>query len=447
MQMTKKYFKTILAELIDENPVACRGVLRISELDFTVEVPTLAVTLSARPVLKVNLDFIAKNCHTEAHVKAVIIHEFLHVILNHTENIKACGEATNLAMDAVINAIIHRLFGTDYSSMMSMFYADAKRCYSLLRPPTRAEIEKNQFSKNLLSNIRENLYEGKLVADDILDIVRTLNDSGTRNARGGLGGKKPLLGNHNDSNSREPELDPQVEKVLQETMKEMNGSGIWRSPNGIGTSANVYQTIITAKDEKVARWERTAWKVLRECLTPDRRSKLFQEQEQITTLPVLNERDRRSVLRSIWNPLIPESSWVTCQKKPEGSVQIYLDVSGSMQAEMQQLVFLLIRLRKYIRMPFWAFSDQVAPAVIEGGQLKTVTSGGTSMNSVLQHVLETKPGKAVVITDGYIEVCDPQLLRVLNNQKIQAIISRDGSSAELERAGIPFTQLEEFPND
>ena len=63
MQMTKKYFKTILAELIDENPVACRGVLRISELDFTIEVPTLAVTLSARPVLKVNLDFIAKNCH------------------------------------------------------------------------------------------------------------------------------------------------------------------------------------------------------------------------------------------------------------------------------------------------------------------------------------------------------------------------------------------------
>jgi hypothetical protein len=97
-------------------------------------------------------------------------------------------------------------------------------------------------------------------------------------------------------------------------------------------------------------------------------------------------------------------------------------------------------------MPFWAFSDEVKPAIIQKGVLKTQTSGGTSMNSVLKHVADTGPGKALVITDGYIEQCDINLLRRISGQMIHVLLSRDGSPAQIQRAGIPYTQLEKYPS-
>jgi len=50
-----------------------------------------------------------------------------------------------------------------------------------------------------------------------------------------------------------------------------------------------------------------------------------------------------------------------------------------MNTEMPMRIALLNRLGRHIRRPFWAFSDQVVPAVIERGQLRTSTTCGTSM--------------------------------------------------------------------
>jgi predicted Zn-dependent protease len=60
-------------------------VLKILELCFTDAVPTLAVTCEARPRLLVNPGFVARHCASDEEVKAVICHEFLHVLLRHTE--------------------------------------------------------------------------------------------------------------------------------------------------------------------------------------------------------------------------------------------------------------------------------------------------------------------------------------------------------------------------
>ena len=70
---------------------------------------------------------------------------------------------------------------------------------------------------------------------------------------------------------------------------------------------------------------------------------------------------------------------------------------------MPMLIALLNRLGRHIRRPFWAFSDQAVPAVIERGQLRTSTTGGTSIQCVLEHVARTRPDAAVVVTDGFIE--------------------------------------------
>jgi hypothetical protein len=97
-------------------------------------------------------------------------------------------------------------------------------------------------------------------------------------------------------------------------------------------------------------------------------------------------------------------------------------------------------------MPFWAFSDIVVKAAIKNGQLLSDTTGGTSMNCVLRHIIKTRPRSAVIVTDGYIEQVDRRLLAETGSTKIHAIVSRDGDSTKLSQAGIAYTQLERLPS-
>lgn len=116
-----------------------------------------------------------------------------------------------------------------------------------------------------------------------------------------------------------------------------------------------------------------------------------------------------------------------------------------MNAEMPLIVKLLGRLARYIQRPFWAFSNEVAPAVIQNGRLIADTTGGTSMACVLEHIARTQPPSAVVVTDGYIEQLPRTLVRSIGSTRLHAIVTRDGSAALLEKVRIPFTQLGRIP--
>ncbi|MEO2161559.1 MAG: hypothetical protein ABGY29_03445, partial [bacterium] len=125
-RFTEENFHSVYSELIEENPLAVRAVLKILKVEFTNRVPTLAVTLEERPRLLVNLEFITEHCRRgkridEKFVKAVICHEFLHVLLRHTEKFNVLSPERHIALDAVINAIIHRDLGSGYSDFMRRY--------------------------------------------------------------------------------------------------------------------------------------------------------------------------------------------------------------------------------------------------------------------------------------------------------------------------------------
>lgn len=450
MKIDHDYFKTILGELVDENPLACHGVLSVSEIAFTEEVETLAVTLRDDPPrLLVNLEFVRAHCRTETHVKTLLLHEFLHVLLNHTGKYDVIDTATNLALDAVINHIIHRSCGAAYSEFFRVYYAGVGGFARLLVPGVspNAVVGSSPLNDNrLLARLLLGLADGTVLADDILELIVLLGRSIP-----GLPNGNSFLGNHDpgmQAPGKEDKLSPVLVAALDETFRQLNGHGIFRAPRDFGCGSGPYTTgwEWRAAEEKMRRWEAGTWNLLRELLTPDPRSQNFATEILPTVLPVLNGADRRGFLRSLWNPIIPDIHWAFEREKPLGSVQVYLDVSGSMHAEIQAIVGLLNRFRNWVRMPFWAFSTEVVPAVIEKGILKTSTSGGTSMNCVLAHIAAAKPEKALVITDGYIESCDPALLRGIRGQNIHALVSRDGSTAELCRASIPCTQLAQYPD-
>ena len=76
----------------------------------------------------------------------------------------------------------------------------------------------------------------------------------------------------------------------------------------------------------------------------------------------------------------------------------------------------------------------------------TSTNGGTSMACVLEHLAQTRPAAAIIITDGYIERLCPSLAEQRRWIRLHALVTRDGSPAERRRAGIPYTQLEKVPS-
>ena len=247
--MTPERFQDILLELLDENPFAVRSVLKLLRTEFTDSVPTLAVTCEKHPRLLVNLAFVSNNCFSDEHVKAVICHEFLHLILRHTERRSPVSEAEHIAMDAVINSIIHRHCGAAYSDMMASYYKDAKGAMGLLRPPagaehkpldTRAIPPGYDWNHHALHSARIALYEGKLVVDDISELVETLQKSDPElkdpSAAAGSLRIEKLLGGHGDQPVEVPD---ELAEALRKAMRSMNGHGIWRSPRGTGTACRI----------------------------------------------------------------------------------------------------------------------------------------------------------------------------------------------------------------
>jgi hypothetical protein len=67
------------------------------------------------------------------------------------------------------------------------------------------------------------------------------------------------------------------------------------------------------------------------------------------------------------------------------------------------------------------------------------------MACVLNHVALTRPEAAVVITDGYIEKLPGDLIEKAAHTRMHVLLTRDGSAAQLARAGMAYTQLAALP--
>ena len=419
----------LLAELIDENPFAIRAVLKILTIEFTDTVPTLAVTAEERPRLLINLGFVGEHCRTAEHVKAALCHEFLHVLLRHTSLPGKLTPARHLALDAVINAIIHRQLGEKYSDLMATYYRDAQGLMVLLRPMTAGEGVDLPWRQAWAG-----LYQGTVLADDIEQLAQDLVTQGGGALSPDVG---RLLGNHADD---EP-LPDALQRALERARREMNGGGVWRSA---GPGANPYELLVNPRQAALADWKARTLAVLRRHLEPAPGAPRTPVAVG-ARLPVLSPSDRRAFLRATWSPFLPEAEWAATATRPEGRAQVYLDVSGSMNAEMPLIVALLGHLSSWIRRPFWAFSTEVVPAVIERGVLRAGTSGGTSLECVLEHVAKTRPACAVIVTDGYIEAIAKRRVAALGHTRMHAIVTRDGNPALLKAAGIPYSQLGRLP--
>ena len=225
----------------------------------------------------------------------------------------------HLALDAVINAIIHRSLGPDYSGMMSRYYADERGVARLLRPPTDEEQDARTASSGRLRtraeeqrvlSAWEGLYDGRS-SPTTFAISRAITSSAKRPP------ESVLLGNHDDlaRDIRAPAtadgsavladaLDTRAqghERLGHLPQPERAGRGR-RGLSQRGARRGHRRGPMAARDVRRAAASPAARPAVDRARA--RRPRSF-------TLPVLSPGDRRAALRSLWSPFLPDARWET----------------------------------------------------------------------------------------------------------------------------------------
>jgi len=446
---TEDHVRAVLADLAEENVLACSGLLSVASVQFTTAAETLAVTLGeSTPRLLINPHFVREHLRSETDLRAVLFHEFLHVLLGHTKFFTECSPLLNLALDAVINHFVQRELGVSHGQFFRRFYWPQKPDCPLwlLRPHApgdigpmmpdgkRAPSRKRVALMDSIQQIRRKLASGEALADDILDLLRD----------GGIPAPQGIcyLGNHSPQ-----EVHPENRNRLDRTFQQLNGSGLFRRE---GLTSHLKRCATEAEftgHTPERRWKEITARMLRRLLTPHPMGLPRPDPSHPALLPIPSAGDRRAFLRSLWNPLIPEYQWASSRRQQGSRTRIYLDVSGSMNLELQALTGLLWNLRHFLHLPFHAFSDGVAPATFQNGRIVTTSSGGTCFNAVLSHILATSPGKALIITDGYVETPDHSLVRQLRaaRQSVHVLLSHRSSPELIAAAGFSHVTLPPLP--
>lgn len=457
MHWTESRFEAVMHELVEDNPVALRPLLTLAGWEFDSEVPTLAVTLGETSVLKVNPKFLETWCTTDNMAKAAVLHEFLHLLLGHTLRFTFIDDAHNIAFDAVVNAIIHRQMGGSYSVLFANYYKNSTGPLALLRPPGFIGYDREE------DPLHRGLYDGTVVADDILDLLDELQDRtalakrahrlARRNsgpdAQGGEVSRREELGfpdcigNHNRRESV-GDLPSNVQQAMESVLRSTHGNELGRQLSRNDALRNrVFAVSVSPLQNQ---WKRAARAALQACLDDAAVSQQTSPGAAVSRLPVLSTTDRRGFLRVGWSPFLPESDHHLTGLQRSGAAQVYLDVSDSIREELRELVQLLHSFRGQIARPLWTFADTVARARFEHGVLVTRSSDGTNIHAVLEHVAQTRPPAALIVTDGVLGSISKEYLEACHATRLCALVTGEGDCSDLRRARIPFHELDPLPS-
>jgi len=454
--------EALLFELVEDNPLAISALLKILSIEASDEIASAAVTRTKHPTLLVNLSFVNAHCHSDDEVKALLLHECLHVLLGHCVEDDALTPHRHIALDAAINALIHRQLGERYSSFMSRLYADVSGIARWLRPMRADEadamMEGEKVAGEQLGNEMavegvvesdpdeasiekawQALYQGQITADELTALAYSLYPIFKIEFGGLLGDHEALEGG-----SELDQLPDALRKALEAVQQQWDWRG-WDVREGKvseqpGTGGHWTESQWSAESQARRTWRREVFGLLKRIVVPSSARALSVAETMVSPMPVLSTQDRRAFLKTLWSPILPSADWNLTGRRSVGQVQVYLDVSGSMTEILPALLSVLSSLHAYVSRPWYAFSTEVVPAKLEGGRLLAKSSGGTSLSCVLSHVEKTRPRVALVVTDGYVECVDDWEGR-LRGSALWAVVSPEGSVSHLEAAGISCVQL------
>ncbi len=375
------------------------NLFRIMDMEPNNAIATARIALRENRLhVEVSPMFFNQYMQTPDDIGFVICHEILHYVLGHLtiegrEAVRMAGNMqANLAMDIVINHRLYKIFLNPEKLFVQKFYENSQCPVEMLKPPSTIDRRKLRYRPC------KNFYKAwNLRSDLLLELVLSHIEWHS---------PPPYLriGEFIVENG---ELPPGFLKKLIELLKRFgiraHGSG------GELRTERVKKRRYNA-GEKIFR-------KIREMLTEDANSTINLPFHGNGVLPFLGRTDFVFLPIEVFIPLFHANPAL---EPLEMGVRIYVDVSGSTQAELPFVLALIEDLKDIIAFPVYCLSTIVRPVVKDELFERTVfTTGGTDYNAFAKHLLKSGYKKAIFITDGYADI-DPCLASSLR-QKSQVL--------------------------
>jgi len=407
--------KDRLFECLPAGRYALAGLLRLVDIVETDAVPTAAVECHAQPRLLVNPAFVAEHAATPEKLMMLVLHEIHHVLLGHTRRLTGPTPEDNLVFDAIINALLCRMFPQPaYTALFRDLYADDAFPACLLRPPegwdpaARVVPMPPALARKGLGPARQvyaSLYSREGASyEDVRHVLRALLQR-----RRSSPGELPLLGDHAGDSGLASASGSAFAQGVADIVRR------WPAPpqplQGLSLDELVREGRVRVQRPPGAR------RLLRELICrvaaggSARLGAMRWTSAPLTVETPVPMPDRRALTcRALgMTPLLYRGEVAAAQRLPEQErVHVYVDVSGSMEGIKGPLYGAVLDCVALVHPTVHLFSTRVAevtPAQMRAGVCQS--TGGTDIQCVTRHMARHRVRRAVLLTDGCVGQAGP----------------------------------------
>ena len=437
-------------QILDAFPSGNYGILallRLMDIIESTDIETASIECRDLPVLRINPHFVATFASTPGRLLMLVLHELHHVLLGHTRLFRRITPLDNLVFDAVINALLCRMFPSrEYTSLFTGFYSARRFPECLLRPPDHwrpavpAAIPAALRGKELagLQPLYRALYSEQ--GADYHQLYGALKKAAPLQ-----GVACRLLGSHGEEIG---ELDGAMREAVRAIVEH------WpQPPNPIaGRSwASILREEAISLTRVPSNRERLS-ALLRRIARPGAGTGTRRQPAPAPSVSPLPTHDRRAmVLRALGVPPVlyaQEILWPG--RRGIEPVHVYVDVSGSIGDVKGALYGAVLACRHLVYSRVHLFSTTVHDISLEELRRGVCRStGGPSIECVAAHMQAHAVRRAVILTDGYVGVPGETAGRTLDAVHLGVALTPDSSHCPSHRDDLGrfvdvWTELKEF---
>lgn len=414
MRITLSTVRQVLREALGFESFTAGFIRSIEEADWH---PTCAIYKEGDLIY--NPKFVAKNIASREDLFSLIFHETLHIVFQ--SFIYAHGLIEELATDAIINAVISQLYSGESGggNLFIKLYRN-EGIEGLLRP--RSRMNNSRFDKLYQALYTSWRVGGQLTTGEMIQTLKILMHDQKVNVL--LLGGHFLRGTEDKSASKVNPVDRETAARIAEDIK----NDIARGGRQAGYFPTISELLMEALESKLS--------IKRSLLlgyATDRKIDRFKEEFRerhsiISPIPLHPSKKDLVLLASDLLPVYFHNTLSRPREKNRG-IAIYLDVSGSVNDHLPEILGILRRLQNKIT-SIYEFSNEVMEiSMQELARGKIKTTYGTSFDSVARSILENEYQKAVVITDGYSSI-EPELQKQMKQRTVKVLTILFGGANE-----------------
>ena len=403
-----------------------------------VEADEMCATASidAHGVMRYNPSFVQQYVTSPADLFCLIAHELMHPMFGHF--VYEGGQLENIGADIVINATISLLFARHSGSgaMFTRFYKPIG-IEGLLR--SGSDMHQSRYAR-LYRDLYDNHCIGqKLSTGEVIQSLKVLTpmvEVPTVILLGNHDGGSCKSGAEHSGNGFDSDALARIAENLRRVAQRPSGY-----PAGYGEALfdfflDVLKSHMGLKHALLDRFT-TRQKV-------DRfRRMVTHPRIGVSPIPVRPSK-RDFVLLAAGVPPFHYHNVAYRQATQERGLAVYLDVSGSVNQHLPEIIGLLRSLKAEL-MSIFLFSNKVVEVpfrTLLAGQVQTTY--GTDFDCIAEHVLTNRFDKAVVLTDGYASMTEEnqQQLKARAFRALTVLFGGRTESPEFEALG-DVVQLDE----